>query len=67
MKLESLLSVLTHECALEPEKPLLVGVSGGPDSLCLLDALARLAENNRWGKQIIAAHFDHSPAPLILH
>ena len=34
-------------------EPILVGVSGGPDSICLLDLLIRSDRN------IIAAHFDH--------
>lgn len=36
-----------------PFQPVLVGVSGGADSLCLLDAL------HRSGVKVIAAHFDH--------
>ena len=40
-------------CLLQPQKPLLVAVSGGPDSLCLLDALWRL------GFSPVVAHLDH--------
>ncbi len=40
-------------CTLDLGLPLLVGVSGGADSCCLLDGLARL------GWRVIAAHFDH--------
>src|SRR5690606_25726273 len=36
---------------------LLVGFSGGPDSLALLHALHRL------GQPLVAAHFDHSLRP----
>ncbi|HEV3473425.1 MAG TPA: tRNA lysidine(34) synthetase TilS [Actinomycetota bacterium] len=36
---------------------LVVTVSGGPDSVCLLDVLARLSP--RWGLQIEVAHVDH--------
>jgi tRNA(Ile)-lysidine synthase len=59
MNLEQLLEVALDNCRLDPARPLLVGFSGGPDSLCLLDALARL------GFPLIAAHFDHGlrPAP----
>lgn len=35
------------------EQPVLVAVSGGADSLCLLDALHRL------GYRLVVAHFDH--------
>lgn len=38
-------------------EPLVVAVSGGPDSICMLDVLARLAP--RWGLQIEVAHVDH--------
>src|SRR5262249_59679613 len=44
-----------------PGAPLVVGVSGGPDSLCLLGAL--LALRNRGGRaapgELIVAHLDH--------
>lgn len=36
-----------------PDAPILVGVSGGPDSLCLLHALLQL------GYPVIAAHYNH--------
>ncbi len=38
---------------LQPGQRILVGVSGGPDSLCLLDCLHHL------GYQVLAAHLDH--------
>ncbi len=41
------------ECGLRRGQTLLVGVSGGPDSLCLLDGL------NRLGFHLIAAYFNH--------
>jgi tRNA(Ile)-lysidine synthase len=41
----------------EAEKPILVGVSGGPDSICLLDFLKK----NDFS--VIAAHLDHSIRP----
>jgi tRNA(Ile)-lysidine synthase len=44
---------LQKRCLLQPQKPLLVGVSGGPDSLCLLDALWRM------GFSLVVAHLDH--------
>src|SRR5512146_2662668 len=57
MKLEDLLETALRSCLLDREKPLIVGVSGGPDSLCLLDGLARLRF------LLIAAHFDHRLRP----
>lgn len=41
------------------DRPLVVGVSGGPDSLALLDLLARLLPPER----LIVAHLDHSLRP----
>jgi tRNA(Ile)-lysidine synthase len=51
--LEELQEVLSRDIELDPDRLLLVGVSGGPDSLCLLDALDRL------GYRVIAAHYNH--------
>ena len=51
--LEQIVSILRQECRLDRQKPVLVGVSGGPDSLCLMDVL------HRAGYQIILAHFNH--------
>jgi tRNA(Ile)-lysidine synthase len=46
--------VLQEICLLSPEQPLLLGVSGGPDSLCMLDVLHKLGYN------LIVCHLDHS-------
>jgi tRNA(Ile)-lysidine synthase len=46
-------SILQKECRLEPGRPIIVAVSGGPDSLCLMDILRRA------GYPIIVAHFNH--------
>lgn len=43
--------------AFRPGEPLVVGVSGGPDSVCLLHALAGL--RGTAGPQLVAAHFNH--------
>jgi tRNA(Ile)-lysidine synthase len=42
---------------LEKDQPLIVGVSGGADSLCLLDCLHRL------GYSLVLAHLDHQLRP----
>ncbi len=55
--LEKVETILNSQCRLDPQKPILVGVSGGPDSLCLLDLLQRA------GYQVVAAHFNHKLRP----
>lgn len=57
MKLEQVLEVIQFNCQLAHNLPVVVGVSGGPDSLCLLNVLARLKF------PVIAAHFDHRLRP----
>ena len=42
---------------LEDGETVLVGVSGGPDSTCLLDVLARLSSTH--GYKLMVGHFDH--------
>lgn len=61
MKLEQIREISLNWCGLALDVPLLVGVSGGPDSLTLLDALARL------GFPLVAAHFDHRLRPHSAH
>ena len=51
--LDILESILSRQCLLNRQTPILVGVSGGPDSLCLMDVLARM------GYPIIVAHLNH--------
>ena len=55
--LENLESVFQDQCQLDLKRPVLVGVSGGPDSLCLMEALRQA------GYQIIVAHFNHMLRP----
>ncbi|MCB0101248.1 MAG: tRNA lysidine(34) synthetase TilS [Anaerolineales bacterium] len=50
---ENLQSVLSAECRLVKDRLIVVGVSGGPDSLCLMNAL------RNEGYLIVVAHFDH--------
>ncbi len=49
--------ILRFQCGLDPQKSILVGVSGGPDSLCLLDILCKS------GYSVIVAHFNHELRP----
>lgn len=46
---------------LEPGEKILVALSGGPDSTCMLDVLARLG--TRWDLEIEVAHVDHGLNP----
>ena len=54
---ENIETILKDECGLVKDRLIVVGVSGGPDSLCLLETL-RLA-----GYSIIVAHFNHQLRP----
>jgi tRNA(Ile)-lysidine synthase len=49
--------ILRSECQLTPDRPVLVGVSGGPDSLCLMEVIRQA------GYPLVAAHFDHRLRP----
>lgn len=49
--------ILQQNCRLNTEKKVLIGVSGGPDSLCLLDLISRL------GYPLVVAHFNHRLRP----
>ncbi len=49
--------VLRRQCQLDPSRPILVGVSGGADSLCLLGILQEA------GYHLLVAHFDHRLRP----
>jgi tRNA(Ile)-lysidine synthase len=53
MDFEKLEKAIFQECGLLKDRPVLVGVSGGPDSLCLLHLLHSL------GFQVTAAHVNH--------
>jgi tRNA(Ile)-lysidine synthase len=53
MDLKKFRDTVLHVCQVDPEKPLVVGVSGGADSLCLIHSLAGL------GLPVTAVHFDH--------
>ena len=50
-------TILREQCGLDPSRPVLAGVSGGPDSLCLLGVL------HSAGYRVIVAHFNHRLRP----
>lgn len=51
--LDNIEAVLRDECKLVKDRPIIVGVSGGPDSLSLMEVLRQA------GYPIIVAHFNH--------
>ena len=57
MSFDKFQRTLLIDCQINPAKLLVLGFSGGPDSLALLHALKNL------GARVIVAHFDHSLRP----
>ena len=55
--LEQISSILQHNCLLKASQTVVVGVSGGPDSLSLLDILRQLEY------PLIVVHLDHGLRP----
>jgi tRNA(Ile)-lysidine synthase len=55
--LDNIANILHRDCKLQQADQLLVGVSGGPDSLCLLHLL------HSSGCRVIAAHINHLLRP----
>lgn len=57
MDLTLLAEIIENRCQLTKNQVILAGISGGPDSLCLLDVLQRL------GYSLIVAHYNHRLRP----
>ena len=55
--LDNVESVLRDQCGLTKDRPIIAGVSGGPDSLCLMGVLRKA------GYRVIVAHFNHKLRP----
>jgi tRNA(Ile)-lysidine synthase len=55
--LENIESILTDRCGLKRDRPVIAGVSGGPDSLCLMSVLRKA------GYRVVVAHFNHKLRP----
>lgn len=51
--LDTIETTLREQCGLVKDRPIVAGVSGGPDSLCLMGVLRKT------GYRIIVAHFNH--------
>ncbi|MDX1682277.1 MAG: tRNA lysidine(34) synthetase TilS [Phycisphaeraceae bacterium] len=54
---------LRRRCDVNTGNHLLVAVSGGPDSVALLRALAALAPRRRWRLDLTVGHIDHNLRP----
>ncbi|MDZ4158307.1 MAG: tRNA lysidine(34) synthetase TilS [Anaerolineaceae bacterium] len=57
IKLDELKRTLHQDCGLDTRQPSVVGVSGGADSLCLMDAMDKL------GYPLVVGHLDHQLRP----
>jgi tRNA(Ile)-lysidine synthase len=55
--LENIQSILRDRCGLIVDQPVIAGVSGGPDSLCLMSVLRKA------GYRVVVAHFNHRLRP----
>ncbi len=55
--LQEIQAVFREQCKLAPGRAVLVGVSGGPDSMCLMEALRQA------GYPIVVAYFNHQLRP----
>ena len=55
--LDNIESTLREECRLTKDRFIIAGVSGGPDSLCLMESLRSA------GYRLIVAHFNHKLRP----
>lgn len=57
MLLDSVQTLCQQACGLKKDAPIVVGVSGGPDSLCLLDLFHRM------DYRLVVAHANHQLRP----
>ena len=57
MVFEKVLSTINKHNLIEPGDKIVIGISGGPDSVCLLHILSRLKE--KIDIELYAAHLNH--------
>lgn len=55
---------LRHRCRIAEQSTLLVGVSGGADSVALLRALHELAPRRQWHLKLVVCHVQHHLRPV---
>lgn len=55
---EAARDAIAHYRMLQPSDKVVLGISGGPDSLCLLDVMARLATKDDY--ELVVCHVDHA-------
>ena len=58
---QKVLAYIREKKIISPGEKLVVAVSGGPDSVCLLDILSQLQPE--LGIELVVAHFDHGLRP----
>mgnify|MGYP005964818549 FL=1 len=56
---EKILNTITKYKMIESGDSIVIGVSGGPDSMCLLQALIQIKEKNKLNYKIYVAHINH--------
>ena len=56
---EKILNTITKYKMIESGDSIVIGVSGGPDSMCLLQALIQIKEKKKLNYKIYVAHINH--------
>ena len=56
---EKVIKTINRYNLIKPNDKIVCGVSGGPDSICMLDILRRIKEENKINFDIIVCHINH--------
>lgn len=59
MLIEQVLKTIKKYNLIKPNDKIVCGVSGGPDSICMLDILRRVKEENKINFDIMVCHINH--------
>ena len=59
MLIEQVLKTIKKYNLIKPNDKIVCGVSGGPDSICMLDILRRIKEENKINFDIMVCHINH--------